>query len=362
MKKLIPALTLAFLFSVSVNAQDVKIEPNEIIAQSQDVLAVKYSPDGNMLAVALWDKSVVVYSIDTTTGYQVMHTLNKHTMQITGMAFSRDNKLLATVADDKMVVVWDTETGEIKHTFSGHTDKITGVEIDPSLRFVITTSLDQTVRFWDMKPPPTKDPKKTTNRIQKLSYPATALTVDVTGRMIYVAGNNNIEQLSVVGKVMKTFEGHTNTITGLARSIDKKHLASMSADRSIIIWDITTGKQKFVLKGHSWDINSIEFTLDSKYLVSGGKDGKVILWDVATGAQVTTFQKEGTKVVNGASVRADNATIAAATMLSGSPQYGIVLWNSGVERILPTRPTPAKGPKAPGQRPAPKSGKPAGKK
>ena len=347
MTKFFSTLLIIVLTTFGVNAQDKVTEPDSILTQNQDVTAASFSPDGSMLASGSWDKSITLYHVDTT-GYTVKHQLKMHGAPVIGLCFSRDNKMLASIAEDNLILVWDTETGQVKHTFKGHTDKITGVVIDPSLRFVITSSMDKTIRFWDMKPKPNPDgTKKPANRVLTKDYPVLGLTLGMGGKMLYVGNGSAIEQLNITGRLVRSFEGHTNNITGLDRSIDKKYIASMSADRTIMIWDIQTGKLKHTLKGHTWDINSIQFSLDSKYLVSCGKDGKTILWDVETGAQKTLFEKKGTKVTNCASISADEKTIAVGTSLMGSPEYGIVLWNSGVERVLPKRPSAPK-------RPAPK--------
>jgi WD40 repeat protein len=43
------------------------------------------------------------------------------------------------------------------------------------------------------------------------------------------------------------FKGHEDTITSIISLEDKQHLATGSADRKIIVWDIIEGKKNCIL-------------------------------------------------------------------------------------------------------------------
>ena len=48
-------------------------------------------------------------------------TIKGHTNEVWSVAFSRDGKQIVSSGLDKMVRVWDAETGKIVHTLKGHT-------------------------------------------------------------------------------------------------------------------------------------------------------------------------------------------------------------------------------------------------
>lgn len=62
--------------------------------------------------------------------------------------------------------------------------------------------------------------------------------------------------------------GHESGVKSVAFSPDSKTLASGSWDRSIKLWDPTTGKEKATLYGHAKDVFSVAWRPDGKTLAS----------------------------------------------------------------------------------------------
>ena len=63
---------------------------------------------------------------------------------------------------------------------------------------------------------------------------------------------------------------------------DQKTLASGSSDKTIRLWDLTTGTCVKTLKGHINDVNSVALLHDNKTLASGSDDKTIRLWDLAS--------------------------------------------------------------------------------
>ncbi|KAL9615212.1 MAG: hypothetical protein Q9167_000306 [Letrouitia subvulpina] len=83
------------------------------------------------------------------------------------------------------------------------------------------------------------------------------------------------------GKPLHTLEGHLAGISSIAWSPDSKILASGSDDKSIRLWNVSTGKAYPVpLLGHHNYIYSLAFSPKGNMLVSGSYDEAVFLWDV----------------------------------------------------------------------------------
>jgi WD40 repeat protein len=84
-------------------------------------------------------------------------------------------------------------------------------------------------------------------------------------------------------KLRHTLKGHTDWVFSVAYSPDGKTLASGSIDKTITLWDVTTGKERATLKGHTVGVLSVAYSPDGKTLASGSRDLTIKLWDMATG-------------------------------------------------------------------------------
>jgi WD40 repeat protein len=79
-----------------------------LVGHTDDINAVVFSADGQLLALASDDKTVRVW--ETATG-ACRSVLEGHTNSVSAVVFSTDGQLLASASDDKTVRVWETATG-----------------------------------------------------------------------------------------------------------------------------------------------------------------------------------------------------------------------------------------------------------
>lgn len=74
---------------------------------------VCFSPDGNMLAVAVCTNNYIcIWDINKET---IVQEMNGHTSHINSISYSRDGKLIATTSYDGSMRIWNSETGICKH-------------------------------------------------------------------------------------------------------------------------------------------------------------------------------------------------------------------------------------------------------
>ncbi|WP_414622747.1 WD40 repeat domain-containing protein, partial [Calothrix sp. CCY 0018] len=69
-------------------------------------------------------------------------------------------------------------------------------------------------------------------------------------------------------------------VNSVAFSPDGKTLASGSWDKTIKLWNISSGKIISTLDGHQSYVNSVAFSPDGKTLASGSADKTIKLWSL----------------------------------------------------------------------------------
>src|SRR4029434_10715980 len=85
--------------------------------------------------------------------------------------------------------------------------------------------------------------------------------------------------------------GHSEMVWSVAVSPDGQTLASTSADKTVKIWNVVTGREITTLRGHTDDIGVVEFAPDGKELATASSDKTVKLWDAVTWRELVTVSQ-----------------------------------------------------------------------
>ena len=81
----------------------------------------------------------------------------------------------------------------------------------------------------------------------------------------------------------------SNCVESVCFSSDGKQIASGSWDKTVKIWNASSGELQSTLAGHNAPVTQVEF-IDADTVVSSSDDGTTRAWDVATGTQKAEFE------------------------------------------------------------------------
>ncbi|MFG6107657.1 serine/threonine-protein kinase [Leptothoe sp. EHU-05/26/07-4] len=152
-------------------------------------------------------------------------------------------------------------------------------------------------------------------------------------RMVSASADKTIRLWDLTsGQVLQTFGDQTGFVNTVLLSPDETQLYSGNADGALQVWTIASGNPLWQESdAHSGPINIIARTPDGQLLISGGADGMIHLWQASTGNLVQSLTTEqGT--INSLVVTSDGQYI-----ISGGSDRTIKLWRistSELERTL----------------------------
>ena len=132
---------------------------------------------------------------------------------------------------------------------------------------------------------------------------------------------------SSTGEVQNVLEGHTDLVQSVAFSPDGRCIVSGSSDKSVWVWVSSTGEVQNVLEGHMYSVRSVAFSPDGRYIVSGSKDNSVWVWDLSTG-EVQNVLEGHTDSVLSVAFSPDGRRI-----VSGSEDKSVRVWDSSMGEV-----------------------------
>lgn len=123
-----------------------KFNHKQTLELSDEILSVRVSPDGRLLAISLLNNNVQVIYMDTL---KLFLTLYGHKLPVLSMDISRDSKLIITSSADKNIKIWGLDFGDCHKSIFGHQDSIMNVRFIGESHNFFSSGKDGVVKYWD---------------------------------------------------------------------------------------------------------------------------------------------------------------------------------------------------------------------
>jgi RNA polymerase sigma factor (sigma-70 family) len=213
-------------------------------------------------------------------------TLCRHDGGVAGIAFSADDKLLASSGKDGVLRLWDVATRkEVRH-FDVPKDLGGSLAFSPDGRRIALGGQG-------FGPPGTSMPRvldlSTGAELFRFgtSRPAVCAVYSPDGRFLVTAGETGSHGVRLwdaeTGKELARLGSQEGVSTSLAFSPDSRFLATGGGehDSTLRVWEMATQQEVACLLGHHSAVNAVAFSRDGRILASGAGDATVLLWDLA---------------------------------------------------------------------------------
>ena len=139
----------------------------------------------------------------------------------------------------------------------------------------------------------------------------------------------------MIPHLLRVYENHFAAVFSVSWSPDSRYLVSGSLDRTIQVWNATSGDIIWLSRGHSQAVTSVAWSHDGRYIASGSDDETVQVWDAKYGTHLLTARGHTSNVHS--VVWSPQDTYIA----SGSMDGTVRIWDAMSARCLFTYESPA---------------------
>ncbi len=215
-------------------------------------------------------------------------TLSGHADTVTAVAFSPDQRHIASGSRDGVVKVWELQTRLELASFPGHGGGVAGVALSAGTRRLAAVGRDGTVHVWDVAT------RKKVFFLPKQTPGRGSIAFSSDGRLLAVAGNPQVTIHDEAGKQVHAFGGHGKQTIAVTFSADGGRVASSGFDGTVRIWETASGKELH-RAGVPVLIRELAFLRDRPEILLSTVNGGQIVWNPQTRKTDLAFPEFGPK-------------------------------------------------------------------
>jgi WD40 repeat protein len=224
------------------------------------------------------------------------------------------NGYVASASNDRTVNIWNTLTWTSIQRYTNHTNVVFSLDqIDNDT--IVSGSQDNTIQIWRIS----------TGETLKTIYVGVDVIVvrvfSIYYKQIVCGKYANLQIYNYeTGDFIRSLSGHSNHVYSI-ELLSEQFMASGAADQKVIIWDLSSYRNKYTLTGHTHWVRCIK-RFSSNLMASGDFDGLIIVWNWLTGERIFNLTGHtNTLELNSLDLFDDQ------TLISGSNDRTVKFWN-----------------------------------
>lgn len=250
------------------------------------VLGCSFAAGGTRIVTWIEDGTIKLW--DAYSGAELI-TLASHSAahpNACAWVISPDGRLVAAGFGDHTLKLWDAESGRLMSTLAGSRDMApVTLAFTHDARTFASGSATGIVELWDVG---------TGHRRKTIDFGVGLQAVEFSkgdGSLLakYFAFDTEAAVWNAGSRSIVRLKGHTDWVTACSFSRDGDRIVTASQDKSLKIWDPTSGKELATLAGHRGAVQDGAFSPDGRFVVSASDDFTLKLWDCATCSEIATF-------------------------------------------------------------------------
>lgn len=251
--------------------------------------------------------------------------LSGHKLPVSKVRFHPQYTVLATASDDMTVKVWDSESGDFERTLKGHTKTVHDLAFDAKGSVLVTCAADLTLKVWDVA-----DEYKCVRTLHGHDHCVSSVSFLGSDKLVSASRDKTIRiwELST-GFCIKTITGHAEWVRSVNVSEDSRLLCTGSNDQSVRVWDASSGESKSDMRGHDNVVETAKFAPVNAYACLRRLAGLPVAAAAAAPLKAIDNEKEAA-TTNG------NTNMPGQFVVSASRDKTLKLWDVTSGQVLHT--------------------------
>ncbi|KAJ9116223.1 hypothetical protein QFC24_006814 [Naganishia onofrii] len=303
-----------------------------LAGHSQDVRSLHASSATTIISGSR-DASAIVWkaSKDTDKKWEAARTIadpDGRFVSSVGSVRIGDESYIAVGSQSSTISLWsstDTDAAQPAHTLIGHKHNVCALDSNDA-GLIVSGSWDKTAIVWrNFKP-----------ILHLKNHEQAVWAVKCIGddRFLTASADKLIRLFDMNGKVLQTYQGHTDCVRALSLTSDGKgffsaandgyvKLPSMTLSGNVILWSFDNPRPVQVLNGHTSFVYSVATLPNGEGAVSSGEDGTVRVWTNGQLSQTITHPTVSVWVVD---------VLPNGDIASGASDGVVRVWTRSEER------------------------------
>jgi len=340
------------------DANDQYIKHHAQLDTADRIRSVAVCANGSIIATGSAN-DIRLWEIQTQ---QHVGMLEGHHGAINFLAYSRSNGILASGDGDQQICLWQIEDplssrhGEENSTslktnmeiFSAPAKQTTPLKYEPLATFTHPDSISDMafspdgtllavachrgeIYLWNVQEICERESSLSANDLQPQLVcmghvsKVHSISFNLDGTLLASGGGDRTIRIwqTSSGQTLHLLQGHQAEVEAVQFSPDGTLLASGSNDRTLRLWETASGQELHALGSYAdGSMSAIDFSPDGQRLISGSDDGIVRIWDLST-RQCQSILREQTNYIFSVAYSPDGESFASASL-----DQTICLWAS----------------------------------
>jgi WD40 repeat protein len=284
-----------------------------------------WNNDSTKIVSASADNTIKIWNVSTG---KLLKSLEGHSRPVQTASWNHDESLIVSASADKTIKIWDGKTNELLQTLKGHSAAVHSVIWNRDGSRILSGSNDGSMRIWNAVSGQIQEIVSETAGLRTVAWHPDERRIASGGERIQVWKGwkkearkkshwsrlsewNPVDSTRIIsgsedgtikiwdgkkGILLKSWEGHSKTVTAIVWNHDGTRIASGSYDKTVKVWDGVSYELLMTLEGHSDSVKVVSWNRDSSRILSAAeiysKGTEFFLWDGMTGEKLKTVTRQ----------------------------------------------------------------------